>query len=99
LNGLSCWGVELANGELTHVHADRVWVDGGCLFFCEERENPDAGKPGEADTANYTTVIFAANRWVRTFAASIVDGSPLPLVRYDHCTLSQRQGFAREREA
>jgi hypothetical protein len=82
MNGTSCWGVVLKDGEVIHVHADRVWVDAGNLVFAEEKDNPDADRLGEAETCHYTTMIFASGDWQRTFAASIVDGVPLPVVQY-----------------
>jgi hypothetical protein len=74
--------VTLKDGTTVHVHADRLWVDAGSLVFAEEKENPDAARVGEPETCFYTTVIFAQGDWARTFAASVVDGAPLPLVDY-----------------
>jgi hypothetical protein len=86
MNGTSCWGVVVRDGSLIHVHADRIWLDGGALVFCEDRENPDAGRQDEPPVAHYTTMVFAPGEWLRTFAASVVDGSPLPVVDYSSCS-------------
>jgi hypothetical protein len=88
MNGTSCWGIVLKDGTTTHVHADRVWVEGGSLFFAEERENPDVGRLHEPETCMYVTMAFATGEWLRTFAASIVDGAPLPVVQYGDCETS-----------
>lgn len=82
MNGMSCWGIELSDRSTIHVHSDRVWVDQGCLIFSEERANPDASGPSESETTLYATAIFAAGHWIRAYAASVVDGTPLPVVCY-----------------
>lgn len=80
MNGMSCWAIQMADARTVHVHADRVWVDQGCLVFSEER--PNAASGSEQDSCLYATAIIAAGQWVRAYAASIVDGSPLSIVCY-----------------
>ena len=90
MNGTLCWGVVLRDGSTIHVHADRVWVEAGSLFFAEERENLDFGRLHEPETCFYIAMAFAAGEWLRTFAASIVDGAPLPVVQYGECETPAR---------
>jgi hypothetical protein len=85
VNATSCFGVVLPDQSVLHVHADRLWMDAGALIFCEDRENPDFGQPGEPPVAHFTTMVFAPGQWMRTYAASIVDGKPLPVVDYSAC--------------
>ena len=76
--------VELSNGELMWLYADRVeFLEGGGVVFWSKRDKGD-----------FVNMAFAPGKWLTVAAASVIDGG---MIAVEHYEAAPKKGASRQR--